>query len=332
MSISYHVLGKPGRDNALFVKINSGKRFYRLLFDCGENIFSNIDQSDIKQIDYIFFSHFHIDHIAGFDYLFRRIFDRERPLFLFGPAGITQIIHNRLNGYTWNLGTGSTGEWIIHEYDKSNIKISSIKASENFSRITLLETKSFSEDILTTSDFDVSTFFLNHRIDSAAYLIREKELFNIDKHNLDKLGITPGEWLQKVKDETSDPDEIIYTGGRSYSVLYLKELLLRKKEGDSLAYMTDFISDENSFNAVNKIKHVNTLVCEAQYMDDDHKLAAQNYHVTSRQAASIAKNASAEKLILFHISDRYRGDEFLSLLEEARDIFPDSYYPAEWKF
>jgi ribonuclease Z len=96
--------------------------------------------------------------------------------------------------------------------------------------------------------------------------------------------------------------------------------------------MTDFISDENSFNAVNKIKHVNTLVCEAQYMDDDHKLAAQNYHITSRQAASIAKNASAEKLILFHISDRYRGDEFLSLLEEARDIFPDSYYPAEWKF
>src|SRR4030042_1377687 len=115
MSIIYNILGKPGRDNALFVRINSGKRFYRMLFDCGESTLNNLDQGEIKAIDYIFFSHCHIDHIAGFDYLFRRIYDREKPVYIFGPAGITNIIFNRLNGFTWNLVEGLHGEWIIHE-------------------------------------------------------------------------------------------------------------------------------------------------------------------------------------------------------------------------
>jgi hypothetical protein len=36
MSISHQVLGQPGRDNALFVEINTGQSIHRLQFDCGE--------------------------------------------------------------------------------------------------------------------------------------------------------------------------------------------------------------------------------------------------------------------------------------------------------
>jgi ribonuclease Z len=331
MSISYHVLGKPGRDNALYVKINSGKHFYRLLFDCGENVLINMDQSDIKQIDFVFFSHCHIDHIAGFDYLFRRIYDRDKPVVVYGPPGITQIIFNRLNGFTWNLGTGSVGEWIINEIGSKEIKVSVIKASDAFSKISSIELHPAVDCVLSNNDFEVKSFFLNHLIPSAGYLIKEKETYNVDKEKLAQLGITPGEWLQKVKEESSDNDEIIYTGGRSYSVLYLKELLLRIKEGDSLAYMTDFIFDDGVVKALEVIKNCNTLICESQYIDDDMHLAGQNYHLTSRQAAGIALKAQVDKLIIFHISDRYRGDDFLTMLEEAREIFPKSYYPAEWK-
>jgi ribonuclease Z len=330
MSISYHVLGKPGRDNALYIKINSGKRIYRLLFDCGENVLLNMDQSDIKQLDYIFFSHCHIDHIAGFDYLFRRIFDREKPVIIYGPAGITQIIFNRLNGYTWNLGTGSTNEWIIHELDDYSIKVSVIKASEAYSGISSSEVLPAGVSLFSNNHFEVQAFFLNHGIPSAGYLIREKETYNVDKEKLAQLGITPGEWLQRVKEESSDNDEIIYTGGRSYSVLYLKELLLRRKEGDSVAYMTDFVLDKDVENAIRIIKNCSTLICESQYVDEDVHLADQNYHLTSRQAARIASKAGVDKLIIFHISDRYKGDEFLTLLEEAREEFPGSYYPSEW--
>jgi ribonuclease Z len=331
MSINYSVLGKPGKDNALFVRVNSGKRFYRMLFDCGESVLSTVEQGDIKTLDYIFFSHCHIDHIAGFDYLFRRIFDREKPVIVYGPPGITKIIFNRLNGYTWNLIGDSPGEWIINEINKNEIKVSVIKASDSFGKIIPGETIPVGEAILSNHDFDIIPFFLNHGIPSIGYLIKEKESYNVDKESLASLGITPGEWLQKVKDEHSDNDEVIYTGGRSYSVLYLKELLLRKKDGESLAYMTDFLLDAEAENSLKVLKNCNSIICESQYLDDDFELAQQNYHLTSRQAAVIAKKMNAGKLVLFHISDRYKGDDFLTILEEAREVFPLTYYPAEWK-
>ncbi len=331
MSILYNILGKPGRDNALYIKINSGKRFYRLLFDCGESVLASLDQSEIKSIDYIFFSHCHIDHVAGFDYLFRRIYDREKPVVIYGPPGITKIIFNRLNGFTWNLVSDLKGEWIINEFENGEVKTSVIKASDSFSKISSSASAKRDEFILLTQDFGIKMFFLNHSISSAGYLIKEKETYNIDKDLLAQLGITAGEWLQKVKDENSDINEIIYTGGRSYSVLYLKELLLRKKEGDSLAYMTDFVFDGQAEEAVKIIKNCDTIVCESQYLEDEKHLAEQNFHITGSQAGKIAADAEADKLILFHVSDRYRGDDFLAMLDEARVVFPKTYYPPEWK-
>jgi ribonuclease Z len=330
MSISYSVLGKPGKDNALFVKVNSGKRFTRLLFDAGESVLNTVDQGDIKSIDYIFFSHCHIDHIAGFDYLFRRIFDREKPINVFGPHGITSVILHRLNGYTWNLISGTPGEWIIHELQGDKTLISVIRAADSFSKVSSTEVRHGGNIVLSNNDFEVKVFFLNHSIPSAGYVLKEKETYNVDKNRLAQLGITPGEWLQKVKDDNSDMDEVIYTGGRSYSVLYLKELLLRKKEGDSVVYMTDFLFDQAVEDSLKLISNCNTIVCESQYLDEDKQLAEQNFHITSRQAAMIAARSKAEKLILFHISDRYRGDDFLTLLEEARELFPKTYYPSEW--
>jgi ribonuclease Z len=330
VSISYHVLGKPGRDNALYVKINSGKHFYRLLFDCGENVLLNIDQSEIKQLDYIFFSHCHIDHIAGFDYLFRRIYDREKSIVIYGPPGITQIIFNRLNGYTWNLGPGSSGNWVVKEIEDGTIKTSVIKSSESFSKINQLDILPTGKEILSNNDFEVKSFFLNHRIHSVGYMVKEKEIFNVDKEKLSQLGITAGEWLQRVKDDNSDRDEIIYTGGRSYSVLYLRDLLLRKREGDSIAYLTDFIFNDGLKVITETLYKCNTIVCESQYLDEDRHLAEQNFHLTSRQAGVIASRSGADKLILFHISERYRGDDFLTLLEDAREEFPNTFYPAEW--
>ena len=76
MGIEYQILGRPGKDNALYVRLNSGSKMYRLLFDCGEKTLEDLKQHDVKGINYIFFSHLHIDHIGGFDYFFSRNYDR----------------------------------------------------------------------------------------------------------------------------------------------------------------------------------------------------------------------------------------------------------------
>ena len=52
---------------ALYVEINSGQSIHRLIFDCGEACLRDLPVPHIQAIEGLFFSHFHIDHVAGFD-------------------------------------------------------------------------------------------------------------------------------------------------------------------------------------------------------------------------------------------------------------------------
>lgn len=116
MAIQYQVLGQPSRDNALFVEINTGQAVHRLLFDCGEACLRDLSIAQIQAIDGLFFSHFHIDHIAGFDGFLRSNYNREdRPVRIWGPAGAAEIIQHRLQGVTWNLVADEPGEFVVTE-------------------------------------------------------------------------------------------------------------------------------------------------------------------------------------------------------------------------
>ncbi len=107
MTLSFQVLGDPGHDNALIVTIDTGQSITRLLFDCGENCVSRLPFSEVQSIDHLFFSHLHMDHVAGFDSFFRCVYGRtERPNHIWGPAGTGKIMHHRFQGFLWNLVGG----------------------------------------------------------------------------------------------------------------------------------------------------------------------------------------------------------------------------------
>jgi len=75
---------------------------------------------------------------------------------------------------------------------------------------------------------------------------------------------------------------------------------------------------------------VKTLVCESAYREAELELARQNHHLTTRQAARLAREAGVGKLVLMHISDRYPREEWGEMLGEAREVFPNTVYPAGW--
>jgi len=50
--------------------------------------------------------------------------------------------------------------------------------------------------------------------------------------------------------------------------------------------------------------------------------AAEKFHSTTGQAATIARKAGVKKLLIGHYSARY--DDLQPLLEEARIIFPET--------
>ncbi len=333
MSIKYKLLGKPGKDNALMVWINSGTKMYRILFDCGENTVSELKYSDVSAIDYLFFSHFHLDHAAGFDYFLRRNYDRRnKPVSIYGPEDTIKIIQNRLTGYTWNLTKGVPGKWIITEIKEDSLRTITLHASESFARKHAAGEKLFNRTLFDNGDFRIDSVLLNHIIPSAGYRITEKESINVDKEKLSALNIAPGPWLETVKDFSISDSTLLTLNNKRFTLKKLRKLLTSKKNGESVAYITDFIYDSKSVKrAADLIKNCGTVFCESQYTPDDFKLAKKNYHLTSSQSGMLAQKANAEKLILFHISDRYNSkEEFKKLLNDAREKFPKTFFPNEW--
>ena len=64
------------------------------------------------------------------------------------------------------------------------------------------------------------------------------------------------------------------------------------------------------------------LICEASYASAIEEKAEDNKHLTAKQAALIASHANVKRLILTHISQRYKTPE--EVLEDAKDVFPSA--------
>jgi ribonuclease Z len=63
------------------------------------------------------------------------------------------------------------------------------------------------------------------------------------------------------------------------------------------------------------------LVIESTYIDEEAEMARQFSHLTARQGAELAVKSGVKKLILTHISRRYREKD---VLKEAQAIFPNT--------
>ena len=332
MSISYQILGQPGRDNALFVEINSGQSIHRLQFDCGEACLRDLPVSQIQTIDGLLFSHFHIDHVAGFDSFLRSNYDRgDRPVCVWGPAGATEIIHHRLQGVTWNLVEGEPGEFVVTDIHADRLVSSGFLACERFATAHARGEKPFSGVVLDHAEFSVTACLMDHGTPSAAYCVREKPRSNIDTTMLTGLGLAPGAWVKRVKDPAADPQEQLQIGGKPFRIGELREQLLVTTPGESIAYLTDFRLDALSEERlVAMLAGCTTIVCENNFRNAERESAERTWHIVSADVARLAARVKPQKLILFHLSDRYTLAEWQEQLEDVRAVFAETYFPETW--
>jgi ribonuclease Z len=63
------------------------------------------------------------------------------------------------------------------------------------------------------------------------------------------------------------------------------------------------------------------LVIESTYLDEEADMAKQFSHLTARMGAELAVKAGVKKLILTHISRRYREKDVVA---EAQSVFPNT--------
>lgn len=331
MTIEQRVLGIPGQDNAVYMRVDSGQAIYNLLFDCGEGCIYPLGRSVLQGIDHFFLSHGHMDHICGFDGLFRHLYSRYRPLHIWGPEGTMNIMHCRFQGFTWNLVSGSPGEVIVHEITKDRIQSAFFLCKEAFSKLHPLPEKAFETKILSEKDYEVHCEILSHGIDCLGYSVSEPDRLNINTERLAQEGFTSGCWCAELKRQDLSPDTEIDTGKGVFPLGKLQEMLLEKKKGNKISYVTDIsLTESNRAKVLSLVDHSDELILECSYDDTEIELATANYHLTVSQAAQTALDAQVGRLTLFHFSDRYSREHMGQMHKKACTIFPNTFLPGHW--
>ncbi|MFM8221121.1 MAG: MBL fold metallo-hydrolase [Planctomycetaceae bacterium] len=334
MAIHYEILGRPGQDNALLVRVDSGQGVKRLLFDCGEGCLDGVSFSELQLLDQVFFSHFHIDHVAGFDALFRAVFNRHEPAnHLWGPPGSAEILQHRFRGFLWNLADQMSGTWRVHEVHPGATATSRFELHEAFAVRHDEGTAPCDAARLDLGPCTIEAWVMNHGTPSLAWIVREKSRSNVDVSRLAGLGLRPGPWLKQLTTATgAQLEQKIEAGSQSLTLAQLRAHLLVETPGASIAYLTDFLLDDAARDLlIPALKGVTTLVCEAQYRASDWELSRRNFHMTTQRTAELARDAEVGDLVLFHLSSRYTPENWGEMLAEARAVFPRTSFPNSWK-
>lgn len=334
MTLRARVLGGAGDDNALFVALDPGSGRHCMLFDSGQGCPDELPKRELRRLQYVFLSHFHVDHIAGFDGLIRFSAIRAKPpLQVWGPAGALETVHHRLRGVQWNLSQCQhTGEVIVHELGLDARRSARFLACEAFAVAHPMLTVEQGSVAVETGDFKVAWIALDHGTMTLGYRVSERDQLKVRTDVMRGLHIEPGPWLQAVVDSSVEDSTVVKVAGVDWVLRDLRHRITTTAKGASCAYLTDFRlnSDSELQNLAEWLQGCGALFCGCRYRAADADLAAKHNHITSIQAAELARRAGVDELILFHMSERYGPVELRGLLKEARAVFPATSFPADW--
>ena len=158
---------------------------------------------------------------------------------------------------------------------------------------------------------------LRHRLPCCGYLIKEKPgLPHIRREMIDFYGI-PTWAINRIKageDWATSEGETIPNS----------RLTTPADPVRSYAYCSDTMPVPE---LPDQIRGINVLYHEGTYADAEHELAERYGHSTARQAATIARDAEVQQLVLGHFSARYEDENIL--LREAKDVFENTILANE---
>lgn len=297
MSFSITILGSSGalpaygrHPSSQFVEIQN--RCF--LIDCGEAAQMQLMRFDLNyhRINHIFISHLHGDHFLGLMGLLFTLHLQRRAadLHLYGHRGLDEIIITQLR---YSQSTPSF-KIIFHQIDADEQKVI------------------FEDDVIT-----VETIPLKHKLPCSGFLFKEKtKPRRIDKTQLPEgLKLQHMAALKRGDDITDDEGNILHTNA---------SLTFPPKKSRSYAYCSDTCYNQEM---VSQIRNTDLLYHEATFTQDEIAKAIETKHSTAAQAASIAKEAEVQQLIIGHFSARYR--DLTPIQEEAKAIFPNTQLALE---
>jgi ribonuclease Z len=321
------LVNPPFGDPGLYVGLRHQGR--AMLFDLGR--LDRLPAAALVKLSHVFVSHTHMDHFIGFDHLLRICLAREVHVEMFGPPGIIGNVRGKLAGYTWNLIDSYPFELTVHEVHADRIEAVHLPARTAFSPDPL-PARRFDGTLVDTDALTVTTAHLDHRIPCLGFALTEKTRLNVRAEALEALGVPPGPWLNRLKDavRAGEPDdsELVaewrVAGERHtarFTVGDLRDRLLVSTRGQKLAYVVDTLFSQANLERIGVLaRDADVFFCESLFLDADRDQASKRYHLTARQAATLARAAGVARLETFHFSSRYDRDP-APLRAEAQAVF-----------
>ena len=327
-SFNLQLVNPPFGDPGLHVDFLFEKR--ALLFDLGD--IRALPPRKLLRISHVFVSHTHMDHFFGFDWLLRVSLGRPNAVELFGPPGILAQVAAKLSAYTWNLVHNYAGNFtlIVGEWHPDGrLERARFACCRRFQREALPSTHCPEGLLVADKGFQVRAAFLDHEIPVLGFVLDEPRHVNLWKNRLEEMGLQVGPWLQGLKQAVlagaSDDTPVRAfwkSGGCTVErILSLAELrpALQIVSGSRIAYVTDVVHHpENVERIVTLARGSDVLFIEAVFLDEDAGHAARKFHLTAKQAGSIARAAGVRQVIPFHFSPRYAQREAELRLELAQ--------------
>ena len=285
---------------------------HSFLLDCGNN---HLGHARLLRIRYLFVSHTHLDHFIGFDSWMRVHLGSTNTLHIIGPPGIAEHVFHKIHGYVWNLAETVYLKFEVTELGP--LRSFQLLPSEKYA---LQEREPVQPVIDSRGEWSFEFQPLQHlSITSNGYRLFTLDQWRVNEEALEAIALKPGPWVKEIKTKEQGNVEI---EGKQYSIAELRERLLYFAPGYAVTYITDAVyNSENAAKMVQLAQGSDHFFCESSFLKQDEDRAQRTHHLTTAQAATIAKEADVKHLHLFHFSRRYAGLEYL-FLKEASEIFP----------
>jgi ribonuclease Z len=277
----------PNRHLASLLLRREGEMF---LFDCGEGTQVSLRRLNLswKNINAIFISHTHADHVTGLPGLLMLSSQVERtePLYLIGPSRLKEYI--------------DVNRRVLEMYINYEIIVQEIK------------NPSEPQVVFDHPEYEVRSFPLNHTRVCVGYSFIEKPrpgLFHPEQ------AVSSGVPRGPLWSVLQSGQNVTLQDG---SVVTPDMVMGPARKGRKVSFVTDTLPE---LSISGEVSGSDLFVCEGMF---EEALAdtAHEKHMTAREAADLAVRADKiGQLGLFHFSPRYADKELKLLLDEALPVF-----------
>ena len=260
------------------------------LFDGGEGTQVSLRRLNLKwkKINAIFVSHTHADHVTGLPgiLMLSSQVDRDEPLYIYGPPKIAEYIE------------------------------SSRKVLDMYINYPIIVKEITAPCICHEGDgFYIRAFPLEHTKTCVGYTLEELP--------------RPGEFHPEKARELKVPCGPLWAKlqagceveAEDGTIVKPEQVLGAQRSGRKISYVTDTLYLDS---IAKEVKGSDLLFCEGMFAKDFEDQAKEKKHMTSTQAAQIAKDGNVKKMALIHYSPRYNDYELKELLTEAQSVFPET--------